>query len=57
MVACWSLRGVMLFSCGPNLTGSLITHADLTSLDSIFNEIVVDGRGNAYINARGAGRP
>jgi hypothetical protein len=48
---------VRLFSCGPNLTGSLITHADLTSLDSIFNEIVVDGRGNAYINARGAGRP
>jgi sugar lactone lactonase YvrE len=27
-----------------------MTYADLTSLDSIFNEIVVDGRGNAYIN-------
>lgn len=30
--------------------GSLVTHADLTSLDSVFNEIVVDGRGNAYVN-------
>jgi sugar lactone lactonase YvrE len=30
--------------------GSLTTHADLTGLDSVFNEIVVDGRGNAYVN-------
>jgi len=31
--------------------GSLITHADLRSLsDKFWNEIVVDGRGNAYIN-------
>ena len=30
--------------------GSLVTHADLTGLDSVFNEIVVDGRGNAYVN-------
>jgi sugar lactone lactonase YvrE len=31
--------------------GSLITHADLSSLSNKFwNEIVVDGRGNAYIN-------
>src|SRR5437588_12377278 len=31
--------------------GSLVTHADLTSLsDRPWNEIVVDGRGNAYIN-------
>ncbi|HEV8340095.1 MAG TPA: SMP-30/gluconolactonase/LRE family protein [bacterium] len=31
--------------------GSLVTHADLTSLsDHAWNEIVVDGRGNAYIN-------
>jgi len=30
--------------------GSLVTHADLTGLDSMFNEIVVDGRGNAYVN-------
>ncbi len=31
--------------------GSLVTHADLTSLcDRPWNEIVVDGRGDAYIN-------
>src|SRR2546421_4689321 len=31
--------------------GSLVTHADLTTLsDRPWNEIVVDGRGNAYIN-------
>jgi sugar lactone lactonase YvrE len=34
--------------------GSLATHADLTRLsDSAWNEIVVDGRGNAYINGSG----
>lgn len=33
--------------------GSLVTHADLTSLDSGFNEIVVDGRGHAYVNGGG----
>ncbi len=48
-------REALLLRAEPD--GSLITHADLTNLDSIFNEIVVDGRGNAYINARGAGRP
>jgi sugar lactone lactonase YvrE len=30
--------------------GSLVTHADLSSLAGGFNEIVVDGRGNAYVN-------
>jgi sugar lactone lactonase YvrE len=31
--------------------GALVTHADLRSLsDKVWNEIVVDGRGNAYIN-------
>lgn len=31
--------------------GSLVTHTDLRNLsDQIWNEIVVDGRGNAYIN-------
>jgi sugar lactone lactonase YvrE len=31
--------------------GSLVTHADLRGLsDKVWNEIVVDGRGNAYIN-------
>ena len=34
--------------------GSLVAHADLTSLsDRQCNEIVVDGRGNTYINATG----
>jgi len=34
--------------------GSLATHADLTSLsDKPWNELVVDGRGNAYINGAG----
>jgi sugar lactone lactonase YvrE len=34
--------------------GSLVTHADLASLsDRHCNEIVVDGRGNAYINTIG----
>src|SRR3982750_4711980 len=30
--------------------GSLVTHADLTSLARGCNEIVVDGRGNTYVN-------
>jgi sugar lactone lactonase YvrE len=30
--------------------GSLVTHADVTGIDSVFNEIVVDGRGNAFVN-------
>jgi len=30
--------------------GSLVTHADLSGLGKVFNEIVVDGRGNAYVN-------
>jgi len=34
--------------------GSLVTHADLTRLsDPSWNEIVVDGRGNAYLNSIG----
>src|SRR5262249_54449681 len=34
--------------------GSLATYADLTSLsDKPWNELVVDGRGNAYINSAG----
>jgi sugar lactone lactonase YvrE len=33
------------------ISGSLVTHADLTQLSSnVWDEIVVDGRGNAYIN-------
>jgi sugar lactone lactonase YvrE len=30
--------------------GSLTTYADLSALTSVFNELVVDGRGNAYVN-------
>src|SRR6266700_7721590 len=30
--------------------GALVTHADLTTIDRGFNEIVVDSRGNAYVN-------
>jgi len=33
--------------------GSLVTHADLTGLSNGWNEIVVDGRGNAYVNGGG----
>jgi sugar lactone lactonase YvrE len=34
--------------------GTLVTHADLGSLsDGSWNEIVVDGRGNAYVNGAG----
>jgi sugar lactone lactonase YvrE len=34
--------------------GSLITHADLSLIAAGWNEIVVDGRGNAYINSAAA---
>jgi sugar lactone lactonase YvrE len=33
--------------------GSLVPHADLSGLDYGWNEIVVDGRGNAYVNGAG----
>ncbi len=33
--------------------GSLVAHADLSHLGSGWNEIVVDGRGNAYVNQVG----
>lgn len=33
--------------------GSLVTHADLSALGPAWNEIVVDGRGNAYVNQVG----
>jgi sugar lactone lactonase YvrE len=34
--------------------GSLVTHADLTAISALgWNEIVVDGRGNAYVNGAG----
>jgi sugar lactone lactonase YvrE len=33
--------------------GSLVTHADLSELGAGWNEIVVDGRGNIYLNSVG----
>ena len=33
--------------------GSLVPHADLSALGPAWNEIVVDGRGNAYVNQVG----
>jgi sugar lactone lactonase YvrE len=33
--------------------GSLVTYADLNGVDKGWNEIVVDGRGNAYVNGGG----
>ena len=55
-----------LLVAGPGLLrrepdGSLVSHADLTGLSQGWNEIVVDGRDNAYVNAAGfdlmAGEP
>lgn len=34
--------------------GSLVTYADLTPIAKVWNEIVVDGRDNTYVNASGA---
>src|SRR5258707_3939579 len=57
----WLPDGRLLIVSGGNglllrreLDGSLVTHADLTSLsDHPWNEIVVDGLGNADINSIG----
>lgn len=53
----WLPDGRMLVVSGPEALllrrepdGTLVTHADLSGLASGFNEIVVDGRGNAYVN-------
>jgi sugar lactone lactonase YvrE len=54
----WLPNGRLLIVLGPEGVllrqepdGSLATHADLSSLsDHPWNEIVVDGRGNAYVN-------
>jgi len=37
--------------------GSLTTHADLSSMAEDWNEVVVDGRGNAYVNGSMFGPP
>ena len=54
----WMHDGGLLIVSGPESVllrrepdGSLVTHADLRGLsEKAWNEIVVDGRGNAYIN-------
>jgi len=56
----WLPDGRLLVVSGPEALllrreadGALVSHADLSSLDRGFNEIVVDGRGNAYVNGGG----
>jgi len=57
----WLPDGRLLVVSGPEslllrreADGSLVTHADLRDLGATgFNEIVVDGRGNAYVNGAG----
>lgn len=56
----WLPDGRLLVVSGPEALllrreddGSLVNHADLSDLDRCFNEIVVDGRGNAYVNGGG----
>jgi sugar lactone lactonase YvrE len=56
----WLPDGRLLIVSGPEALllrrepdGSLVTHADLSGVDRGFNEIVVDGRGNAYVNGGG----
>jgi sugar lactone lactonase YvrE len=53
----WLPDGRLLIVSGPEARvlrqepdGSLVTHADLSGLAKGWNEIVVDGRGNAYVN-------
>ena len=53
----WLPDGRLLIVSGPEAKllrrehdGSLVTHADLSSLARGWNEIVVDGRGNTYVN-------
>ena len=53
----WLPDGRLLVVSGPEALllrrepdGTLVTHADLSSLARGWNEIVVDGRGNAYVN-------
>jgi sugar lactone lactonase YvrE len=56
----WLPDGRLVVVSGPEAlllrrepNGSLVTHADLRGIDHSFNEIVVDGRGNAYIDGGG----
>src|SRR5262249_11525506 len=55
----WLPEGPMLITAGREVLrmetdGSLVTHVDFSGLsDHGLNEIVVDGRGNAYVNGAG----
>jgi sugar lactone lactonase YvrE len=56
----WLPDGRLLVVSGPEALllrqepdASLVTHADLSTIDRGFNELVVDGRGNAYVNGGG----
>ena len=53
----WLPDGRMVVVSGPEarllrleMDGTLVTHADLGDLAGVFNEIVVDSHGNAYVN-------
>ena len=46
-----SSRDALLLRKEPD--GTLVTHADLSAVSRGWNEIVVDGRGNAYVNGGG----
>ncbi|MDX6248377.1 MAG: hypothetical protein QOF10_1737 [Kribbellaceae bacterium] len=51
----WLPDGRLLVVAGSKLLrqepdGSLVPHADLSGIATVFNEIVVDGRGNGYVN-------
>lgn len=54
----WLPGGTLLVAAGPEgrllrqePDGSLVDHADLRGIASNLNELVVDGRGNVYVNA------
>ncbi|MGH3588776.1 MAG: SMP-30/gluconolactonase/LRE family protein, partial [Pseudonocardia sp.] len=54
----WLPDGRLLVTGEDNLLrrepdGSLVTHADLSGVGDGWNEIVVDGRGNIYVNSLG----
>ncbi len=64
----WLPDGRLLVISGPEARllrrepdGSLVAHADLSGVDRGFNELVVDGRGNAFVDGGGfdlmAGEP
>jgi sugar lactone lactonase YvrE len=60
----WLPDGRLLVVAGPEarllrqeLDGSLVDHADMSGLGAGLNEIVVDGRGNIYVNGGADFRP